>query len=90
MFNVVTVDIDSINSNLTLLFQDLLCELQTQDEQVESLLQHLCVMASIESSFSLESLSVDGIQLQDKVKNTHQLFSEVEEQHERNMQALDR
>lgn len=70
--------------------QDLLFELQTQDEQAEGLLQDLCVMASIESSFSLESLSVDGIHLQDKVKNTHQLFSEVEEQTERNIQELDR
>lgn len=70
--------------------QDLLYELQTQDEQVGSLLEDLCIMASIESPVSLQSLSADGIQLQDKVRNTHQLFSEVEEQTERNIQALDR
>nr|XP_046228198.1 nesprin-2 isoform X4 [Scatophagus argus] len=68
----------------------LLFELQGQDEQVESLLRDLGVMASIASPASLQSLSVDGIQLQDKVRNIHQLFSEVEEKTERNIQALDR
>ncbi|XP_045916269.1 nesprin-2 isoform X3 [Micropterus dolomieu] len=70
--------------------KELFCELQTQGEQTESLLEDLHVMASIASSSSLQSLSVDGMQLQDKVKNTHQLFSEVEEQTERNIQALNR
>ncbi|XP_054474146.1 nesprin-2-like [Anoplopoma fimbria] len=70
--------------------KDLLFELQTQDEQAESLLDDLRVMASIASPVSLQSLSVDGIQLQEKVRNTHQLFTEVEEQTERNIQALDR
>ncbi|XP_068564553.1 nesprin-2a [Cebidichthys violaceus] len=70
--------------------KDLLFELKTQDEQAESLLEDLRVMASIASPDSLQSFSVDGIQLQDKVRNTHQLFSEVEEQTQRNIQALDR
>ncbi|XP_037606336.1 nesprin-2-like isoform X2 [Sebastes umbrosus] len=70
--------------------KDLLFELQTQDEQAESVLEDLRVMASIASPVSLQSLSVDAAQLQDKVRNTQQLFSEVEEQTERNIQALDR
>ncbi|KAM6906809.1 nesprin-2a [Lycodopsis pacificus] len=70
--------------------KDLLFELKTQDEQAESLLEDLRVTASIASPDSLQSLSVDGIRLQDKVRNTHQLFSEVEEQTQRNIQALDR
>lgn len=70
--------------------QDLLFELQTQDEQAESVLEDLRVMASIASPVSLQSLSADAVKLQDKVRNTQQLFSEVEEQTERNIQALDR
>ncbi|KAL7388816.1 hypothetical protein ABVT39_021245 [Epinephelus coioides] len=70
--------------------KNLLFELQTQDEQAESLLEDLQVMASIASSVSLQSLSADAIQLQDKVRHTHQLFSEVDEQTERNIQAHDR
>ncbi|XP_044023969.1 nesprin-2 isoform X2 [Siniperca chuatsi] len=70
--------------------KDLFCELQTQDEQAESLLEDLHVMASIANSPSLQSLAVDGIRLQDKVRITHQLFSEVEEQTERNSLALNR
>ncbi|XP_073348713.1 LOW QUALITY PROTEIN: nesprin-2a [Pagrus major] len=70
--------------------KDLLYELQAQDEQAESLLEHLRIMASIASSSSLESLSVDAQQLQNKVRNTHQLFSEVEDRTQRNIQALDR
>ncbi|XP_070706002.1 nesprin-2a [Pempheris klunzingeri] len=68
----------------------LLFELQTQDEQAESLLEDLRVMTSIASPVSLQSLTLSGNQLQDKVRRTHQLFSEVEEQIERNIQALDR
>ncbi|XP_035851599.1 nesprin-2 [Sander lucioperca] len=70
--------------------KDLLFELQTQDEQAESLLEDLHVMASIASPASLQNLSVDGVLLQDKVRNTHQLFSEVQEQTGRNIQTLDR
>ncbi|XP_078030046.1 nesprin-2a isoform X4 [Epinephelus lanceolatus] len=70
--------------------KNLLFELQTQDEQAESLLEDLQVMASIASSVSLQSLSADAIQLQDKVRNTHQLFSEVDEETERNIQAHNR
>ncbi|KAM9339272.1 nesprin-2a [Symphorus nematophorus] len=69
--------------------KDLLFDLQTQDEQAESLLEDLRIMASIASPVDLQSLSADGIQLQDKVRNTHQLFTEVEEQTERNIQAFD-
>lgn len=47
-------------------------------------------MASIVSSSSLESLTVDAQQLQNKVRNTHQLFSEVEDRTQRNIQSLDR
>uniref|UniRef100_UPI0037E98A37 nesprin-2a n=1 Tax=Semicossyphus pulcher TaxID=241346 RepID=UPI0037E98A37 len=70
--------------------KDLLFELQTQDEQAESLLEDLCVISSIAGPVSLQSLSQDGVQLQEKVRDTHQLFSEVEEQTERNIEALDR
>ncbi|XP_060907682.1 nesprin-2-like isoform X3 [Labrus mixtus] len=70
--------------------KDLLLELQTQDEQAESVLGDLSVISSIAKPLSLQSLSVDGMQLQDKVRNTHQLFSEVEEQTQRNIQDLDR
>lgn len=47
-------------------------------------------MASTAGPGSLHSSSVDGTRLQDEVRNTHQLFSEVEEQTERNIRALDR
>ncbi|KAI3364132.1 hypothetical protein L3Q82_010949, partial [Scortum barcoo] len=70
--------------------KDLLFKLQKEDEQAESLLEDLRVMASIASPVSLQSVSADGMQLRDKVRNTHQLFSEVEEQTERNIHALDR
>ncbi|KAG8011392.1 Nesprin-2 [Nibea albiflora] len=80
---------EGINGNLFLL-QDLLFELQTQDEQAESVLEDLRVLASIASSSSLQSLSEDGMQLQDKVRDTHQLLSAVGEDTERNIQALDR
>ncbi|XP_034756192.1 nesprin-2-like [Etheostoma cragini] len=70
--------------------KDLLFELQTQGGQAESLLEDLHVMASIASTASLRDLSMDGVLLQDKVRNTHQLFSEVEEQTGRNIHALDR
>ena len=54
------------------------------------MLEDLRVLASIVSPGSLQSLSADGILLQEKVRNTHQLFTEVQEQTERNIQALDR
>ncbi|XP_071323734.1 nesprin-2a isoform X2 [Trachinotus anak] len=65
-------------------------QLQTQDEQAESLQEDLRVLTNIASPDSLKSLSADGIQLQEKVRNAHQLFSEVEEQTQRNIQDLDR
>lgn len=61
-----------------------------QDEQAESLLEDVRIMASIASAESLQSLSVSGMQLQEKVSNTHQLFSEVQEQTEKNIRDLDR
>ncbi|KAM7395095.1 hypothetical protein PAMA_006717 [Pampus argenteus] len=76
--------------NVLAKLKDLCLELQTQDEQVESLLEDLHVMASIAGPENLQSLSEDGIQLQEKVRVAHQIFSEVEEQTQRNIQALDR
>ncbi|XP_044232894.1 nesprin-2-like isoform X4 [Thunnus albacares] len=70
--------------------KDLCLDLQSQDEQAESLIEDLQVMASIASPESLQSLSADGIQLQEKVRATHQIFSEVEEQTQRNIRDLDR
>ncbi|KAM3603169.1 uncharacterized protein V6R79_017666 [Siganus canaliculatus] len=70
--------------------KDLLSELQTQDEQTFSLLEDLRVLACISSPVSLQSLSAEGILLQEKVRNIQRLFSEVEEQTERNIQALNR
>ncbi|MEQ2262114.1 hypothetical protein XENORESO_014913, partial [Xenotaenia resolanae] len=70
--------------------KELCRQLHTEDEQVHRLLEDVQVLASIASSGSLQSLSVSGIQLEEKVRNTHQLFSEVEEQTERNIRHLDK
>ncbi|XP_059211817.1 nesprin-1 [Centropristis striata] len=70
--------------------KELLFELQAQDEQAASLMEDLNVVASIAGPVNLQRLSVDGVQLQDKVIDTQQLFSEVEQQTERNIQAHDR
>ncbi|KAM4521617.1 nesprin-2a isoform 3-T4 [Odontesthes bonariensis] len=70
--------------------KDLCLQLHTQDEQAESLLEDVGVIASIAGTESLQSLSVDGIQLQEKVRNIYQLFSEVEEQTGKNIKDLDR
>ncbi|XP_041832728.1 nesprin-2-like [Melanotaenia boesemani] len=70
--------------------KELCWQLHTQDEQAESLMEDVQVLASIAGPENLQSLSVSGIQLQEKVKNTHELFSEVEEQTERNIKDLDR
>ncbi|XP_056219440.1 nesprin-2-like [Seriola aureovittata] len=70
--------------------KDLCRQLQTQDEQAESLLEDLRVLTSITSADSLETLCADGIQLQEKVRNAHDLFSDVEEQTQRSIQDLDR
>ncbi|MEQ2161141.1 hypothetical protein GOODEAATRI_006716, partial [Goodea atripinnis] len=69
--------------------KELCRQLHTEDEQVHRLLEDVQVLASIASPGSLQSLSVSGIQLEEKVRNTHQLFSEVEEQTERNIRHLD-
>ncbi|GLD49701.1 nesprin-2-like protein [Lates japonicus] len=70
--------------------QELCWQLQTQDEQAESLLEDLRVLTCIASPDSLQSLSADGIQLQERIRTSHRLFSEVEEQTQRNIQDLDR
>lgn len=70
--------------------QDLHFELQAQDEQADSVLEDLRVISSIASTVSLQSVSENGIQLQEIVQNTHQLFTEVEERTEKSIQALDR
>ncbi|XP_014914037.1 nesprin-2-like isoform X5 [Poecilia latipinna] len=70
--------------------KELCRQLHTEDEQAQSLLEDLQVLASIAGPDSLQSLSVRGIQLEEKLRNTHQLFAEVEEQTERNVQHLDR
>ncbi|XP_029351666.1 nesprin-2a isoform X2 [Echeneis naucrates] len=70
--------------------KDLCRELQTQDEQTERLLEDLSVLASVASPDSLKSLCADGTQLQEKVRNAHQVFSEVEEKMQSDIQDLDR
>ncbi|CAN9507959.1 unnamed protein product [Ophioblennius macclurei] len=70
--------------------KDLCWQLHRQDEQAESLLEDVSVMASIAGAESLRSLSESGALLQEEVRKTQQLFAEVEEQTERNIQDLDR
>ncbi|XP_062267756.1 nesprin-1 isoform X1 [Platichthys flesus] len=70
--------------------KDLCLQLHTQDEQAESLLEDLSILSSVSSPDVLQSLSADVMQLQEEVRNSHQLFSEVEEQTQRNIQDLDR
>lgn len=54
------------------------------------MLEDLSVLASIARPGSVQDLSTEGIQLQEKIRNTHQLFSEVQEQTEKDIQDLDR
>ncbi|XP_034436669.1 nesprin-1-like [Hippoglossus hippoglossus] len=70
--------------------KDLCLQLQTQDEQAESLLEDLSILTSVSSPDVLQSLSAEVMQLQEEVRHSHQLFSEVEEQTQRNIQDLDR
>ncbi|KAM3861499.1 nesprin-2-like [Diretmus argenteus] len=70
--------------------RDISVQLQTQDGQAEGLLEDLALMTCIASPESLQSLAVDGIQLQEKVRATRRLLSQVEEQTERDQQALNR
>ncbi|XP_022057033.2 nesprin-2-like [Acanthochromis polyacanthus] len=70
--------------------KELCWQLHTQDEHAESLQEDVRVITSISGPESLLSLSVNEIQLQEQVRNTHQLFSKVEEQTEKNIQDLDR
>ncbi|PWA27935.1 hypothetical protein CCH79_00000556 [Gambusia affinis] len=69
--------------------KELCRRLHTEDEQAQSLLEDVQVLSSIAGPGSLQSLSVRGIELEEKLRNTHQLFSEVEEQTERNVHHLD-
>ncbi|XP_027896962.1 nesprin-2a isoform X6 [Xiphophorus couchianus] len=70
--------------------KELCRRLHTEDERAQSLLEDVQVLASIAGPDSLQSLSVRGIELEEKLRNTHLLFSEVEEQTERNVHHLDR
>uniref|UniRef100_UPI003AAB4D75 uncharacterized protein n=1 Tax=Centroberyx gerrardi TaxID=166262 RepID=UPI003AAB4D75 len=70
--------------------QDIGGQLQTQNDQADGLLEDLRLMACIAIPESLQSLAVDGIQLQEEIRATHQLLSQVEEQTERDVQALTR
>ncbi|XP_069371611.1 nesprin-2a isoform X5 [Paralichthys olivaceus] len=79
-------DVAAVLANL----KDLCLQLQTQDEQAESLLEDLSILTSVSSPDVLQSLSAEVMQLQEEVRNSHQLFSEVEEQTQRNIQDLDR
>lgn len=54
------------------------------------MLEDLRLLACIASPESLQSLAVDGIQLQEKITATHQLLSQAEEQTGRDIQALNR
>lgn len=65
-------------------------ELHAQDEQAESVLEDLRVVASIAGVSSLQSLAEDGARLRDQLTHAHQLFSEVERQAERDSRAFDR
>ncbi|XP_054871829.1 nesprin-2 isoform X5 [Amphiprion ocellaris] len=70
--------------------KELCWQLHTQDEQAESLQEDVRVITAIAGPECLLSLSINETQLQEKVRNTHQLFSKVEEQTEKNIQDLDR
>ncbi|XP_071395749.1 nesprin-2-like [Centroberyx affinis] len=70
--------------------QDIGGQLQTQNDQADGLLEDLRLMACIAIPESLQSLAVDGIQLQEEIRAAHQLLSQVEEQTERDVQALNR
>ncbi|XP_015245715.1 PREDICTED: LOW QUALITY PROTEIN: nesprin-2-like [Cyprinodon variegatus] len=86
LHNLSGHDVETVLGKL----KELCRQLHTEEEQVQSLLEDVQVLASIATPESLQSLSVSGIKLEEKIKNTHQLFSEVEEQTERNIKHLDR
>ncbi|XP_037541118.1 nesprin-1 [Nematolebias whitei] len=65
-------------------------QLHLQDEQAQSLVEDMRVVASLAGPECFQRLSVTGIQLQEKVRSSHRLFSEVEQQTERNIQDLHR
>ncbi|CAB1413946.1 unnamed protein product [Pleuronectes platessa] len=79
-------DVEAVLAKL----KDLCLQLQAQDEQAESLLEDLSILSSVSSPDVLQSLSAEVMQLQEEVRSSHQLFSEVEEQTQRNIQDLDR
>ncbi|XP_058468686.1 nesprin-2-like isoform X4 [Solea solea] len=70
--------------------KDLCLKLQSQDEQAEGLIEDVQVLSSISSPHGLQSLCAGVVRLQEEVRNSHQLFSEVEERTQRNIQDLDR
>ncbi|XP_034018265.1 nesprin-2 isoform X1 [Thalassophryne amazonica] len=65
-------------------------QLQMQDEQAKSLLDDLHVMSSIASPENLQTLTADGIRLQEDVGAAWQLLSQVEEQTRRDIEAVSR
>ncbi|XP_037837524.1 nesprin-2 isoform X2 [Kryptolebias marmoratus] len=79
-------DVPTVSAKL----EELRQQLRSQDKQAQSLMEDAGVMASIAGAVGLRSLSVGGVQLEEEVRSTHQLFSEVEQQTERNIQDLHR
>ncbi|XP_029903714.1 nesprin-2a [Myripristis murdjan] len=77
-------------ANVHAQIQDICGQLQSQEDQAAAVLEDLRLLACIASPESLQSLAVDGIQLQEKLTATHQLLSQVEEQIGRDIQALNR
>ncbi|AWP20311.1 putative nesprin-2-like [Scophthalmus maximus] len=70
--------------------KDLCRRLQAQDERVESLLDDLRALSSVCGPDALQSLSAEALRLHDEVGNSRRLFSEVQEQTQRNARDLHR
>nr|XP_054604094.1 nesprin-2 isoform X2 [Nothobranchius furzeri] len=70
--------------------KELCLQLHTQDEQSQSLLEDVNVLASVIGPVGLQNLSVSRNQPEESVRNTHQLLSEVEEQTQKSVLDLDR
>ncbi|XP_076023194.1 nesprin-2a [Genypterus blacodes] len=79
---------DAVPANTNL--KDIKCQLQSQEEQIESLLEDVHVMASIVSPENLRSLAAGAIQLQETLRDAQQLLCQVEEQTESDAKALHR
>ncbi|KAF7666652.1 hypothetical protein LDENG_00098390 [Lucifuga dentata] len=84
---LIAVSVSDVAAVLAKL-KDLCSQLQIQEEQADSLLEDLHIMASIVSPEGLQSLAADGIRLQEKLRATRQLLSWVEEQTETDVQSL--